>query len=241
MIRLALSVSNLGRFLIGLLLVVGQAHALQVLDGEDGSTVIAKISKKEITRVFVEQGRISSLRVKEGELTIAPDDETGQIFVSLPDGATKPVNGFLTTEDGRTFNIIFQPLDGPGDSIAIKQRRGKTKVVESDFKSTTFDKMVIRLMTVMANDQIPDDLELKEVGQSLSLWKEANMTLDRRYLGDSLVGEIYTVGNVSGAMMVLDEREFFRRGVVSVAVDQTNVPPGGSTRVYVVREKQVNE
>jgi conjugal transfer pilus assembly protein TraK len=217
------------------------ANALQILQGDDGSTLYVKISKKEMTRLSIEQGRVVTLRVKEGEINIDPDDETGQIFLTVPEGVNKPINGFLTTDLGRTYTIIFQPTDMPSDSIVIKQAKPKSKQVVREPKGNTHDKVVKRLVTVMANDELPDDIEIKEIGKPLALWKEATMMLERQYSTEGMVGERYSVANVSKETMVLDEREFYRKGVSVVAIEQLNVTPGSATRVYVIREKAENE
>lgn len=227
---------------ISFALIAGQAHALQILEGGDGATLYGKVSKKEQTRITIEQGRVSSLRVREGTLNIDPDDETGQLFVTVPEGIDKPINGFLTTDSGLTYTLILQPTDVPSDSIVIKQPKAKSKSrASNDFKTGNYEKAVKRLVTVMANDELPDDMEIKEVGQAIFLWKEASMTLERQYMNDSIVGERYLVANISKDAMVLDEREFYRKGVHVVAIDQINVASGASTRVYVIRERGANE
>jgi conjugal transfer pilus assembly protein TraK len=217
------------------------AAAVQIVEGGDGSTIYAKLSKKEMSRLTVDHGRIASLRVKEGELGIDPDDETGQIFLSVPDGATKPINGFLTTDAGNTYTLVLQIVDAPADSIIIKQPRTKPAATRNDFKTTSYDKAVKRLVSVMANDELPDDIQVKEIGRRLDLWQEAAMTLERQYVAGDIVGERYVVANVSKEAMVLDEREFYRKGVSVIALDQLNLAPGASTRLYVIREKSQNE
>jgi conjugal transfer pilus assembly protein TraK len=218
-----------------------RALAVQIVDGADGATIYAKVSKTEQTRLSVDRGRIASLRVKDGELGIDPDDETGQMFLSVPPNATKPINGFLTTESGHTYTLILQIVDMPSDSIVIKEQRAKQQASRNDFKSTSYDKAVRRLVSVMANDELPDDMQIKEVGRRLDLWQEAAMTLERQYIAGEIVGERYLVANVSKDAMVLDEREFYRKGVSVVALDQLNLAPGASTRLYVIREKAQNE
>jgi conjugal transfer pilus assembly protein TraK len=221
--------------------IATNAYALQILQGDDGATLYVKISKKEMTRLSIEQGRVVTLRVKEGEINIDPDDETGQIFLTVPEGMDKPINGFLTTDIGRTYTIIFQPTDMPSDSIVIKQAKPKTKQVSREPKSNTHDKVVKRLITVMASDELPDDIEIKEVGKQLALWKEASMMLERQYTTEGVVGERYTVANVTKEPIVLEEREFYRKGVSVVAIEQLSIAPGGATRVYIIREKAENE
>lgn len=221
------------------------ALAVQIIEAGDGATIYAKVSKKEMTRLSIDKGRVSSLRVKEGELAIDPDDETGQVFLSVPGGDkaghVKPINGFLTTDSGHTYTVVLQVIDTPSDSIVIKEPRPKQAAGKNDFKSTSYDKAVKRLVSVMANDELPDDMQVKEVGQRLDLWQEAAMTIERQYVAGDIVGERYLVANVSKEAMVLDEREFYRKGVSVVALDQLNLAPGASTRLYVIREKAQNE
>ena len=219
--------------------------AAQIVEGGDGSTIYAKVSKKEMTRLSVDRGRIASLRVKASELSVDPDDETGQVFLSVPDGQKpgdiKPINAFLTTQAGHTYTLILQVVDKPSDSIIIKEPRAKQVGKTSDFKNTSYDKAIRRLVYVMANDELPDDMQVKEVGQRIDLWQEATMTLERQYVAGDVVGERYMVANVSKQPIVLDEREFYRKGVSVVALDQLNLAPGASTRLYVIREKAKNE
>lgn len=220
--------------------MASSAEAVQLKEAGDGATIYAKLSKKEMTRLGVEGGRVSTLRVKEGELNIDPDDETGQLFLTVPPGSIKPINGFLTTESGRTYTMVLEITDTPSDSIIIQEPKAR-QPGRNDFKSTSYDKAVKRLVTVMANDELPDDIQVKEIGRRLDLWQETAMTLERQYVAGEIVGERYMIANVSKAPMVLDEREFYRKGVSVVALDQLNLAPGTSTRLYVIREKAQNE
>lgn len=236
--RSALTAAALAIALSG---ATGAATAVQIVEGGDGSTIYAKLSKKEMTRLAVEHGRIASLRVREGDLGIDSDEDTGQVFLTVPEGVSKPVNGFLVTDAGNTYTLVLQIVDAPADSIIVKQPKARAAQSHNDFKSTSYDKAIKRLVTLMANDELPDDVQVKQSGRKLDLWKEATMTLETQYFIGDMVGERYIVANVSQAPMVLDEREFYRKGVGVIALDQLNLAPGASTRLYVVREKAQNE
>lgn len=218
------------------------AHALQILEGADGSTLYAKISAAEPTRIAIEQGRVATMRIREGTVNIDSDEDTGQVFVTVPPGIVKPVSAFLTTVDGKTYTLILQPADIPAESIVIKsnQRRSSGNRGTS-LKTTAYAKVAKKLITVMASDSISDDYEVRDVNKQFALWKEANLTLERQYIGDEFVGERFILSNVSKADMVLDEREFYRKGVHFVALDQLNLAPGSATRLYIVREKSADE
>ncbi|KQQ44673.1 hypothetical protein ASF61_21330 [Duganella sp. Leaf126] len=224
-----------------LALSCAQAKAVQIVEGGDGSTLYAKLSKKEMTRLAVDHGRVASLRVREGELGIDADEETGQVFLTVPDGASKPINGFLTTDAGNTYTLVLQIVDAPADSIIIKQPRQRSALARNDFKSGAYDKAIKRLIGVMAGDELPEDIEVTQVGRKLDLWQEASMLLETRYSSGDMVGERYVLANVSQAPMVLDEREFYRPGVHVIALDQLNLAPEASTRLYIIRRKAQHE
>lgn len=224
------------------LIAIQPAHALQILEATDGATIYGKVSIQEPTRIALDAGRIASMRVKDGTLYIDPDDESGQIFVSVPEGMKKPINGFLTTDSGKTVTLVLQPTDIPAETIILKSPKARRASQSNDlFRSTTYDKAVKRLVVAMANDELPDDIDVREVGERFSLWKEADMTLERQYSLDTVVGEKFRVVNVSKDTLTMEEREFYRKGVHVVAIDLLNLAPGASTFVYVIRERTANE
>jgi conjugal transfer pilus assembly protein TraK len=70
----------------------------------------------------------------------------------------------------------------------------------------------------------------------VALWKEARFVQVARYDVPGLVGEVYELTNVSGQRMVIDERELYRPGVVSVSLRALQLAPGASTAVWIVRQ-----
>ena len=112
--------------LLPLLLLVDPAHARQEVVGDDeeaqdGQTALGKVSRKEVTRIAFERGRVRKVTGSAGEFVLEKDDEKGQIFVRPTDPqSTKPINLFLTSERG-TVALLLQPVDTPSDSIVIRE------------------------------------------------------------------------------------------------------------------------
>lgn len=227
---------------LALFTLAGAAHAIQVVDAVDGATIHVKISTKDQTRLVVERGRIASLRVPKGQLRLSPDDETGQIFLTVAEGGTKPVSGFLTTESGQTYSVIFTPADLPAETVVFRPPTAvRAPQALLGKAGTPFERDIKRLHSVMTSDEAPDGIEVRQIGEDVVLWKEARMTLDKQFVMANAVGERFTVTNVSNAPLVLGEPEFYRRGVHTVSIDQLNLAPGVATRVYVIRSKAINE
>ena len=59
------------------------AHALQLVDAQDGQTALAKLSRKEVTRIAFERGRVRKVTGSAGEFILEKDDEKGR-FSSGP-------------------------------------------------------------------------------------------------------------------------------------------------------------
>ncbi|HVK54963.1 MAG TPA: type-F conjugative transfer system secretin TraK [Burkholderiales bacterium] len=216
--------------------------ATQTVELVDGMSTVARISQKEATRITVEGARIVNVtgniqaeKNPDGEIVIEKDETRGQIFVRPAHDKTKPVNLFISTEKA-TYTLLLQPIDIPADTIIIRDR-SERRASGSLEQAGTRKAIIKRLVNAMASGLVPDGVDVSEVGREVRLWQEARFTLQQTFTGRSLIGEKYLLGNVSNATMVLEEPEFFKDGVVSVTVENQNLPAGASTNVFIVRER----
>ena len=92
-----------------------------------------------------------------------------------------------------------------------------------------------RVLLALARDTTPEDMSASERLEIVPLWNESRFVLVRTLEG-ALRGEKYQLTNVSATRMVLDEREFHRRGVLAVMIDSLELEPGEATQVMVVLE-----
>ena len=195
------------------------ALALQVVDARDGETVLAKVSRKEVTRISVERGRIRKVTGNAGEFVLEKDDEKGQVFIRpvSPD-STKPINLFVSTERS-TIGLLLQPVDTPSDAIVIREARDAATGPARIERSGRHVRTMKNLLLAMAEDALPDDMEVREPGRELTLWPGA-LTLQRQWLGSGVVGEKYQLVNTGASALDLAERDLFKRGVMAVSVEQ---------------------
>jgi conjugal transfer pilus assembly protein TraK len=227
--------------LLPLLLAISlPAHAIQILEGVDGQTLVGKISQKELTRVTVERGRVKKVTGNAGEFLLEKDEDKGQIYIRpLSETATKPINLFVTT-DRATFTLLLQPVDLPAETIVIKDRASRNEPARTE-RSSAYLRVIKNLLLAMASDTLPRDMEVRELAKEVSLWKEARLKLTRTYLGQTITGEKYVVTNVSGKSMVIAEQELYQAGVIAVSVENLNLRPDESSNVFVIRERNDHE
>jgi conjugal transfer pilus assembly protein TraK len=216
-------------------------RALQVLDARDGETVLAKVSRKEITRITIEQGRIRKVTGNAGEFVLEKDDDQGQIFIRpVSADSTKPINLFVTSERS-TIGLLLQPVDTPSDTIVIREARESPVGPARIERSARHVRTMKNLLLVMAEDALPDDMEMREPGREMALWPGTRLTLQRLWLGAGVVGEKYQLLNTGHAVLDIAERQFFKSGVMAVSVERARLRPGEATQLFVIRERRIDD
>jgi conjugal transfer pilus assembly protein TraK len=161
--------------------------------------------------------------------------------------AYAPIKLDLKTERG-TFALLLQPMDVPGDTLVLKPVGAAPAMPTSSAgsgsaktRAASHVRAIKALTLAMANPDLagegaPQPEWLPEGGQEFALWQEARFVLKARYPAPGLVGEHYELTNISRERMVIDERELFGDGVVSVAVRAMALSPGQTTAVWVIRQ-----
>ena len=224
--------------LLPLMLPGSPAHALQIVDAQDGQTVLGKISRKEVTRIAFERGRVRKVTGNAGEFILEKDDERGQIFVRPVDAqSNKPINLFLTSERG-TVALLLQPVDTPSDSIVIRELKESSTAPTRLEASGRHVRTIKNLLLALADDALPEDMEVKEPARVVSLWPGTRLTLQRILVGTGIVGEKYQLTNLGNTSMDLMESALFKSGVMAVSVEQPSLRPGEATNVFVIRERK---
>lgn len=217
------------------------ASALQILDARDGETVLGKIARQEVTRIAFERGRMRKVTANAGELVVEKDEDKGQIFIrpTAPD-SSKPINLFVSSEQS-TVALLLQPVDTPSDTIVIREARPPGAAVSRVERSGRHVRTLKNLLLTMATDALPDDLEVREPGHELALRPGVRLTLQRAWLGAAIVGEKYLLANLGSAPLELAERDIFKPGVLAVSLEQTQLPPGAATNLFVIRERRADD
>lgn len=227
-------------------------HALQLVEAADGVTVEAILSVKESTRIRIDGAAITNVFGNiyssncggaapqqqpgaagpsapqinpAGELVLECDAEKGEVYVRPVGAAGKPVNLFISSQQG-TYTLLLRRSDTPADNTPSAGRQPQhVRVLKA-------------MLVAMASDRVPTDVRVEEVNRPIQLWSEAKFSLIRLYEGRGLIGERYVLTNVSSQDMVLAEQEFDREtgGVLAVSIENHNLRPGESTTVYVIRQ-----
>lgn len=215
------------------------AFALQTVEPVEGHNAFVKISQKETTRIVIEGGKIRSLIATDGELAVDKDEERGQLFIR-PTVSGKPINARVISASGATYNLVMQPVDIPQEDLIIREpfERRSQRSDDRDTKKGAAGgvaKAVKGLMTAMALEEPPNSVEMRPTSQELTLWEGTRFVMTAVYTERDMVGEKYRLTNTGKASIRMVEQEFYRRGVIAIAIEHMQVEPGSSTNVYVIR------
>lgn len=221
------------RILSALLLLASlDAGAAQVLQGRPDDTLAASLSRSEPTLIRIEGHRIRRVFGAEGDFDVKADKDTGTAFVKPT--TDKPAFGAYVADDaGRTWKLLLSLSDGPADSIVIKGRGGES-AGKRPGKDSARSQAIKRVVLALDADG-ETDMESRVANELVPLWKEALFVLVKIVQGP-LKGEKYHLSNTSDKPMVIDERELYRRGVVAVSVEKSELNPAETTAVYVISE-----
>lgn len=221
------------------------AQGFQPIDVGPGLSPEIKISRKDFSRIAVFEGRISTIKFKKGELDINADQGTGSAFI-MPN-VQGPISAFVITQSGQAHHVNFIPSDVTARTVLLREPqldKAKTKAGPNDPKpvstrierASSFDVAVKRMVGAMARNEKLSDLTHQEVNQEFQLWKGSRFWLLSRYEGSTLAGEHYRIQNTSVIPMRIDEREFYKPGVLAVSVEIQQLASQESTDIYIVRE-----
>lgn len=221
--------------LVSALLLCSNAFAAQMLIPKGDETLSALISSSEPTLVRLEGQRIRRVFGADGEFSIVPDADAGTAYIR-PTTEKQAITVYVADHGGNTYKVLLAISNAPADPIVIKslppRSTAKGKITGRDIPRTQAIKRMI--VALEADDSL--GFEANTSNQVIPLWNEAMFVLRKAIDAGSIKGERYLLTNISKQPMVIDEREFYRRGVVAVAVAKPNLLPGQTTEVDVVTE-----
>jgi conjugal transfer pilus assembly protein TraK len=174
-----------------------------------------------------------------GDVILSCDMDKGEVYVRPVGIGEKPISLFVSSPRA-TYTLLLRRADIPADTLIIDDRSARLFGAaggERPQRAASHVRALKAMLVAMTSAQPSKEFRVEEVERPLALWKEADFKLVKLVEGRNLIGEVYTLANVSAGPMVLAEQEFDREegGVVAVAIEHHNLQPREMTTVYVIR------
>lgn len=95
-----------------------------------------------------------------------------------------------------------------------------------------FESKLTRLMRALARDELPDGFHATN---------RCGASCLRSLASDTLIGRTLIHKNTSGSFVTLEEKLFYQKDVLAVAIVKPHLANGESTRVYVISSNALKE
>ena len=222
------------------------ANALVALDGTPGKKHVVRIPSHELTRIAIKDGRIQSLRYVDGELDVVQDQAQGSAYLK-PLVLNKQISLFVISGSGATHEVLLDPIETmPLESIEIKDPAPKETDEQASTvaKASALDEQVQRLISEMwrrdttggqRRDGPTVGIAYERLQVPMALWDQTEFVLNGRYRARAMVGESFSLTNTSNSVLSVAEPEFFKPGVIAIAIRELSLKPGAKTQVYVIK------
>jgi hypothetical protein len=204
--------------LVILFLFSQNVNALQIKDLHKDNRLVADISQDSINRISVDDDRIAQVFGLNEDLVIETDNNTGQIFLRTKQN--KPLDLSIITEKQVTLDLRLLP----------------TEPLKINAKITNYLNQITTLMLLMANDKSIVGFSTNKVNKEILLWDKIELLQTSEYVGNKLIGEVYTLTNKTKDRIFLTETQFgWQKQVASVAIKKHALAPKEATQVYIIR------
>ncbi len=218
-------------FLVSALLLNSiQSQAAQVLfqDSPTEATT-AIVSRHEPNLITVDGRKIRRIYGAEGLFTIKPEPDTGAAWIK-PTSDKPMMSAYITDEDGQHYKLLLKVEDIPAETIIIKGRGTSSGYLAMSKKNEPRNDDILNTTVALLNGDGDSKLD------TIPLWKGTRFELVKVFELRGIRGETYVLTNLSDKQIIMDEREFYRNGVQSVAIENATLEAGKSTRIFVVSE-----
>jgi conjugal transfer pilus assembly protein TraK len=208
----------------------------------EGITLFERVSRSELNRLSIGNGRIAKMHFKTEELEATKDDALGQVFFTPK--VDKTISVFVTTASGMTFTLVLQPVPNmPAVNVALMEQRPQDaaaangRVVAQQpapLQQMSYEQAISTLVFGAATSQQIPGVSEERVGQQMALWQGTSFVHVRNLRTSGIRLEEYRLMNIGNTVIRLVEQELYKPGVMAVAVEQHVLEPGEGTPVFVI-------
>lgn len=224
-----------------LILSSANLNAAQIIPVADGIEVWVTISASSLNRIKIEGGRIDKSPSVSEDLEITRDEDSGEIYVNLPNRSGKKLYStrtlFIVSDSGETFTLYIKPKNlKAGQQIFLIPQSAKDqelKIYDSyRDQLLTFYKSLY-LGTIPQNYKVVHKKQKSKKGKL----KIVKITTYNPPANTGFYGEIFEITNKSKELKILKPQDFYQEGIRAVKLDSHLLQKGESTKMYIISIK----
>ena len=229
----------MGRMLFTCLLTIAlveYAAAAQVLRMAPGESISVRVSRHDLTRIAIADGRIAKVWGQAARVEVEADADGGQVFIQPAAGFDQEFSLYLRDDLGDTYALLITPEQRMAETLLIR-RYVEQEQKKSQPLSVPYVQRIKHRMKLLLTDSRPEGTVIDDSRYERDWRPGIIMSRLSRSMADGWYSERYRLQNKSSTLLLLSEQDFadFDDGILAVQIKQMEVPVGGTTTVYLLR------
>ncbi len=192
----------------------------------------AAISMRQANRLSVKNGKIERFVSDPQMLEIKHDAKTGSLFI-VP-LTRESASLFVMTDSGRTHSLVLTPSEKMNSqNLEIDENRAADFAAGGTEASLPAE---LAVQNIFRNLKKIVKEESSRVSYKKMIRGGLTATPNRKWSAGRYVLEHWLVTNTGSGNEPLEESRFWRKGVVSIAVDRAYLKPKEKADLWIVRQ-----
>jgi conjugal transfer pilus assembly protein TraK len=221
-------------FVVLLILAIAPQRvvALQVISPAEGESMFVNISQTELNLI---QFPFGGIRAYTSSPKVDIKVQSHQVLVTMTDPqVSKPQEVFFSTPHG-TYLLMLVPKGIPAETIVMKISKEKFEEAEEWEKESDYVTRLKELIKALYAGIPPSGYSMSAEKEDVSMWEGVEQTVTMTMVGAGLAGEVQDLTNHGALAVNIEESEFYKEGVLAVALSSHEINPGSKGQAFIVR------
>lgn len=241
---LALTSRLVGGVLVGVgcfLLMASPAWADQAVMAKDNGQIDCVASAKDLTRISLSGDQFASVsKIQTGvpseDFTVVNEPVRGDIYLSVPDGFSKPkISFFGTTRKGFVYKFQCRVQGLDAEQIFVTNTGIDGDKARDWEVRTSPEETAVRLSLAMYANQSIEGFDIQQTPLEPVRVGQLQVQQVGEYRGADLRGTVLRIKNMSRKNVSLNQDVVAPRGAVSFMATTPELAPGQETAVYLIQ------
>jgi type-F conjugative transfer system secretin TraK len=211
----------------------------QKFNVSNNDNIVATISEKELSRIVFENDEVERIYSINGEFNY---EILGSNLYLRPVATAKPINFFVETGEGKTYQFLMTIKDIPAVQIFVKNigHKPTSKVKEQKYSGKyTSENLMRKGFSKIISAALADDKNAGFAKKKISLRKKFRQGIsiqeDSVWKDDRLVAVKYYLQNTTDKAVLLNKNDFLENGFDGVYLEADTLKPEERTVLIIIK------
>jgi len=236
-----------GLVALSFVLLASPAWADQTVMAADGSQVDCAASAKDLTRISLVEDEFASVsKISTGnpqdDFSVVNEPVRGDIYLSVPDGFTRPaLSFFATSKRGYVYKIVCRIagdqavqlfISNPAIAKAKSDENGTPEVAVA----ANPQEAAVELVQAMYSNSVAGGYQMRQRTLRPVYVGNLKVQMIAEYRGSALTGRVLRIENRGPEPITLSEATVAPTSALAVSIAEPKLDPGKVTTAYLVSQ-----